>query len=60
VLLPLRWIVVDLVPAGWQAVLDAAEDTARRLRRGEGVPDRYGTDPAWGLPLPLADLSRDP
>jgi hypothetical protein len=56
--MPLRWIVIDLVPAGWRAVLDAAEDAARRLRRGEPVPDRYGTDPACGYPVPLADTPR--
>jgi hypothetical protein len=58
VVMPLRWIVVDLVPAGWQATLDAAEDAARRLQRGEKVPDRYGTDPAWDYPTPLADTAR--
>jgi hypothetical protein len=56
VIMPLRWIVVDLVPAGWRATLDAAEDVARRLRAGEDrPPGRYGTDPAWGYPVPVGD-----
>jgi hypothetical protein len=56
VIMPLRWIVVDLVPAGWRATLDAAEDVARGLRAGEERPPGcYGTDPAWGYPVPVGD-----
>jgi hypothetical protein len=55
VVMPLRWIVVDMVPAGWHVTLDAAEDAARHLRAGEEVPPRYGTDAGWGYPLPIGD-----
>lgn len=55
-IMPLRWIVLDLVPRGWEATLDAAEDAARRLRAGEKPPERYGTNPDWGYPVPVGDV----
>jgi hypothetical protein len=52
IIMPLHWVLIDLRPAAWDLVFQAAEDAARRLRAGEPVPPRYGADPAWGYPVP--------
>ena len=55
VIMPLHWIVLDLVPDAWRLVFAGIGDAVARLRRGAKPPSSYGADPAWGYPLP-----RDP
>lgn len=54
VIIPLHWIVIDLVEA-WRLVFAGIGDAVARLRRGAKPPPAYGADAAWGYPLP-----RDP
>jgi hypothetical protein len=55
VVMPLHWIVLDLVPAAWRLVFAAIGDAVAHLRRGLKPPRVYGADPAWGYPT-----ARDP
>jgi hypothetical protein len=52
VILPLHWIVIDMVPDAWRLVFAGIGDAVARLRRGAKPPPTYGADPAWGHPMP--------
>jgi hypothetical protein len=54
-ILPLHWIVIDMVPDAWRLVFAGIGDAVARLRRGSKPPPTYGADPAWGHPV-----ARDP
>jgi hypothetical protein len=51
VIVPLHWIVVDLVPEASRLVFAGIGDAVGRLRRGAKPPPAYRVDPAWGYPL---------
>jgi hypothetical protein len=56
VILPLHWIVIDMVPDAWRLVFGGIGDAVARLRRGAKPPPAYGANPAWGYPtLPDSD-----
>lgn len=52
VIVPLHWIVIDMVPEAWRLVFAGIGDAVARLRRGEKPPPAYGADPGWGYTLP--------
>jgi hypothetical protein len=52
IILPLHWIVIDMVPDAWRLVFAGIGDAVARLRRGSKPPPTYGADPAWGHPVP--------
>jgi hypothetical protein len=52
VVMPLHWIVVDMVPEAWRTMFASVGDALVRLRRGDKPPPGYGADPSWGYPLP--------
>jgi len=55
VIMPLHWVVIDMLPDAWRLVFAGIGDALARLRRGEKPPPIYGADPGWGYPVP-----RDP
>ena len=55
VIVPLHWIVIDMVPDAWRLVFAGISDAVARLRRGAKPPPAYGANPAWGYAVP-----RDP
>lgn len=52
VVMPLHWIVVDMVPEAWRTVFASVGDALARLRRGDKPPPVYGADPSWCYPFP--------
>jgi hypothetical protein len=59
VIMPLHWIVLDLVPDAWRLVFASIGDALARLRADGKPPPAYGADPAWGYPLPRDPDPRD-
>lgn len=55
VIMPLHWVVIDMVPEAWRLVFAGIGDAIARLRRGAKPPPAYGAVPGWGYPVP-----RDP
>ena len=52
VIMPLRWVLIDLTAEAWRLVFATVDDVTAKLRAGEKVPYTYGAEREWGYPLP--------